>query len=350
MQIKQLPVKEFIENSNEKIIIDVRSPLEFTKGHIPGAVNIPLFNDEERKDVGTLYKKKGKKEAVLKGLEFVQPKLKSFVEEVLQIMQNRNCSEVFVYCWRGGARSESFTWLLKTSGIKAARLESGYKAYRNHVLGTFDKAYRFILLSGKTGCGKTEILMHLEKKGLQILDLEGIACHKGSAFGDLGQKKQPSPQQFENNLAYVLNRSDEQKIIWVENESPGIGGLFIPMGIRKIMEKAPIVNINLPESERIIRITKEYGGFTNERLEEKIKKISRKLGSENTKKAIDSLYMNRLEQAIKILLKYYDKTYTHYIEKHESGKTILNLDLEKDIPEKNAEIIRSEFERSFKLN
>lgn len=339
MLSKQLDIKTFLKESENQILIDVRSPSEFHKGHIPGALNIPIFNDEERKVVGTIYKKTGKKEAVLKGLEFVQPKLKSIVDNAFKLMEEKKSSKIYVYCWRGGARSESVTWLLNMSGIDAIRLNSGYKAYRNFIIEGFETKRNFILLNGKTGSGKTEILKELKNLGKQMLDLEGVACHKGSAFGDLGQNPQPTTQQFENNLFKELEKLDPKKITWLENESPGIGSVFIPSGLRKQMEESPIINIELPEKERIKRITKEYGCFDNNILIEKIDKISRRLGSEKSKLACQAIANNELEQAIEVLLKYYDKSYTHYMKKHSPERIIMSFDLEKDNPNENAKVL-----------
>ncbi|MCB9481068.1 MAG: tRNA 2-selenouridine(34) synthase MnmH [Desulfobacteraceae bacterium] len=333
---------EFIKKSENELIIDVRSPLEYQKGHIPGAVNIPVFDNEERKDIGTIYKEQGKKEAVLKGLLYVQPKLLSFVSRIYSLISDES-QEIFVYCQRGGMRSESFSWLLHTSGLKVSRLDSGYKNFRQLVLDTLEKKMEFILLGGKTGCGKTDILHELEKKGEQVLDLEKIACHKGSAFGDLGQDEQPSPQQFENNLFKKLFQFDQNKPVWVENESPGIGGLFIPLGVRNNMKNALLINIELPLNERIKRIAKEYGKFEALLLEERLKKIKKKLGPENLEKACFHLLNNEIEKTITILLNYYDKGYSHYMKKidfHENNKTI---NLEKDNPKQNAQIILNSY-------
>lgn len=339
MTLNSLKPDEFIKKSENKLIIDVRSPIEYSKGHIPNSINIPLFSNEERKDIGTIYKTTGKKEAVLKGLLYVQPKLYSFVSQIYELTSKDQDQEIFVYCHRGGLRSESFGWLLHTSSFKVTRLDSGYKGFRKFVLDTLGKKMKFILLNGKTGTGKTKILAELAKKGEQVLDLEKLACHKGSAFGDLGQKKQPSPQQFENNIFYKIINFNFEMPIWVENESPGIGNLFIPLEIRNNMKNAPLINIELPAKERINRIKKEYGQFNQAFLEERIKKVQKKLGPENLKKAIFHLYNNEIEETIKILLTYYDKGYSYYMKKidyHENNSTI---NLEKDEPLKNAEII-----------
>ena len=200
MKADSLPVEEFLTQSAHKLVIDVRAPIEYKKGHIPGAINIPLFDDLERAEIGTLYKANGKEEAVMRGLEIVSPKLTDFIK---QAKINTPSNEAYVYCFRGGMRSNSFGWLLNTAGLKVQIMQGGYKAYRNHALKQFAKTYQLILLGGATGSGKTEILHHLQNQ-IQILDLEKLAHHKGSAFGGIDQPAQFPQQLFENNMYLSL--------------------------------------------------------------------------------------------------------------------------------------------------
>ncbi len=162
MQAKGLPVEDFLNQSKNAIVIDVRSPIEFFKGHIPDAVNVPLFEDTERAEIGTMYKQKGKETAVTRGLEIVSPKMVSFVNQVKTLAEGK---KVLVYCFRGGMRSNSFAWLMNTSGLDAQILTGGYKSYRNHVLQYFEKKFKLVLIGGSTGSGKTEILKHLQALG-----------------------------------------------------------------------------------------------------------------------------------------------------------------------------------------
>src|SRR3989339_1355584 len=193
---KIISVAEFLKRGNSLPIIDVRSPGEYEHAHIPGALALPLFSNEERAEVGTIYKQRGRVQAVQKGLEFVGPKLKDFTKFALKL----NSDELLIHCWRGGMRSSAMAWLLETVGINCSLLKDGYKAYRNHVLESFDLPYKILLLGGYTGSGKTEILSALKEAGEQVVDLEGLSNHKGSAFGALGQGIQPSSEQFENTL------------------------------------------------------------------------------------------------------------------------------------------------------
>ncbi len=339
MKITMLQINEFIEKSKNNIILDVRSPAEFLNGHIPGAVNIPLFDDNERGTIGTLYKNSGREEAVLKGLEITGPKLQSLLSKVLELKKEKGCNDIFVHCWRGGLRSNSFAWMLELAEVNTFVLSGGYKAYRNHVLSVFDNEYKIVLLSGETGCGKTDILKELKKTGEQIIDLEGLAHHKGSVFGGVGRETQPTSQQFENNLSYELEKTDRSKWIWFENESPSIGRVYIPKDIVTQMKAAPVMQISLPKSEREKRILREYGDLDLSQMEDKISKLKKYLGSENCMTAIEGLHNGTLDKTISILLAYYDKTYNHYLKKY-NNKAACCLELTEDNPENNAETVK----------
>ena len=190
-------------------LFDVRSPCEYAHAHIPGAINLPLFSDEERKIIGTLYKQEGSEQAIERGLEFVGPKLADFVKKAKKLP-----SPITVYCARGGMRSEAMQRLFSFAGIPSRRLEGGYKTYRQQVLATFQKPWKLLVISGLTGCGKTEFIRN---SGKPAIDLEELARHRGSAFGWLGA--QPSTEHFENLLAEKLNQCDPDLPILVENES-----------------------------------------------------------------------------------------------------------------------------------
>jgi tRNA 2-selenouridine synthase len=189
--IQRLTIKDFLQQSKDHVLLDVRSPGEYKHAHIPSAISFPLFTDEERKIVGTTYKQKSREDAIKIGLDFFGPKMRKMIEEVEHIISKRqtaNASEanlklVFVYCWRGGMRSAAIAWLLDLYGFKVHALAGGYKSFRNYVLQTFEQPFQFKILGGYTGSGKTEVLNELEKQGETIIDLEKIASHKGSAFG-----------------------------------------------------------------------------------------------------------------------------------------------------------------------
>ena len=186
-------------------LIDVRSPSEYYKGHMPNSINIPLFDNYERSIIGTIYKKEGRKKAVIEGLKFFEQKMEILLDNLfMNIESNKNISEnnnkeffIRIYCSRGGMRSQSIAWLLEKYKLNPITLNGGYKTYRRWILDCFSKKWNIIIIGGKTGSGKTKLLSLLDKYKYQTLDLEGFACHRGSTFGGLGMKKQPSNEQFE---------------------------------------------------------------------------------------------------------------------------------------------------------
>jgi tRNA 2-selenouridine synthase len=335
MKADSLPVEEFLIQSSNKLLIDVRAPLEFRKGHIPGAINIPLFDDLERAEIGTLYKSLGKDDAVMRGLEIVAPKLTEFIKETKKNSLN---NEVFIYCFRGGMRSNSFGWLLNTAGLKVKIMAGGYKAYRNQVLKNFDKDYKLVLLGGATGSGKTEILSYL-KKSIPVLDLEDLANHKGSAFGGINQPAQLTQQLFENNLNDALEKLPIGKIIMVEDESMSIGYNKIPYSFWLKMKAAPIIKIGVPFGLRVKRLVKEYGDADVEALKKSIKNISQQLGPNQFKECNILLDEGKLEEVAAITLKYYDRAY-EYNHTKKNITTIIPVETNTDNAEYNAELIK----------
>lgn len=310
-----LDIDKFISQSYlAGSIIDVRTPKEFQQGHIPGAVNIPLFSNDERVIIGTIYKQQGKQKAILKGLEFVGPKMVDIVAKA-QLVAKNNC--IYIHCWRGGMRSGSVAWLLELYGIRVFTLKEGYKSFRNFALNSFSTPFNLIVLGGKTGSGKTEILAKLKELGEQIIDLEKIAVHKGSAFGALGEKLQPSQEQFENELGCLMHKFDSTKRVWIEDESRLIGTKVIPEKLWLQIRIAKMFYIDVPLEDRINYLTKEYGQFSTEQLKQSVLKISKRLGNLQTKNALTALQENDLKTTCKICLSYYDKSYTHGIQQRE---------------------------------
>lgn len=296
-------------------LLDVRSPSEFTQGHIPGAVSFPLFTNEERAEVGTLYKRLGKEAAVKLGLKFVGPKLSSFIEiaESLAIPNKR----FRLYCWRGGMRSSSLAWLLETAGFECFVLEGGYKIFRRWALEQFTKTYSFLVLGGLTGSGKTDLLHHLEKLHEQIIDLEKLARHSGSSFGHLGHPKQPSTEHFENGLAYHLSLLDINTPIWIEDESRMIGTCHIPEGIWTQMRHARLLWIECSKEERIERLLQAYGNHAPNSLIRATERLSKKLGEVRMKQAVQHIQNCDLEKALSVILDYYDQAYLYSCKRRE---------------------------------
>lgn len=308
MQANGLPVEGFLQHSKEGIIIDVRSPIEYFKGHIPRAINVPLFEDAERAEIGTMYKQKGKETAVTRGLEIVSPKMVHFVTQVKAIAQGRR---VFVYCFRGGMRSNSFAWLMNTSGLEAQILTGGYKAFRNYVLQYFGQKFKLVLLGGSTGSGKTEILKHLAALGIQSVDLEAIAHHKGSAFGAINEPQQWPQQNFEHQLFDAFNSLNLAQLIVLEDESQSIGFNKIPHPLWLQMKKAPIIKFDIPFELRVQKLVDDYTTTDINALKASVLKISEKLGGDNAKLCLQYLDEGKLADVARRALQYYDKAYAH---------------------------------------
>ncbi len=307
-----IDIDEFLTRSAGSLLLDVRSPGEFAHAHIPGAVHFPLFTDEERKVVGTAYKQQSREEAIKIGLDYFGVKMRPMVEEVERLLQERSLDKqqhsVLVHCWRGGMRSAGVAWLLDLYGFKVCTLKGGYKAFRNWALSQFELPYNLRVLGGYTGSGKTVILEELRRANEQVIDLEEIAQHRGSAFGGIG-KQQPTQEQFENDLALQLTRLNPGKVIWIEDESQRIGQLQLPGALWKNMQSAASVFIEIPFDERLDYITNEYGTLPLPELEASILRIKKKLGGLETKNAIHCLHDGDLAGCFGILLRYYDKCY-----------------------------------------
>lgn len=320
MASQKLSIEEFLDLTLRYPVLDVRSPGEYTHAHIPGAVSLPLFDDEERKVVGTSYKQQSREAAIKIGLDYFGPKMRKMVEFVEQLVEQRNEAgdkTVLVHCWRGGMRSGAVAWLLDLYGFKVYLLEGGYKAYRNWVLEQFRQDFNFIVVGGNTGSGKTLVLEELRKRGHAVLDLEGIARHKGSAFGGMGKEPQPSTEMFENIAAFELfrmTRSNTDQLIWVEDESQRIGDLNMPIELWNTFRIKPLFFLDIPFEKRLDYIVKDYGVYPKEVLINAIVRIQKRLGGLETKTAVTCLLENDTKGCFEILLKYYDKHYRKALE------------------------------------
>ncbi len=305
-------------------LVDARSEGEFAQSHIPGAINIPILNNAERIKVGTLYKQAGPEKATLKGFELVGPRFHLIQREALRNFPNK---KVMLYCWRGGMRSQVLSWLLTQVGFEVYRLAGGYKTYRTFTFNEVRKPYPLLVLGGKTGAAKTVLLQKLKERGEQVVDLEGLANHKGSSFGAIGLPGQPTVEQFENLLAEQLRKIQPDRAIWVENESRRIGRIILPDPFFLQMTQSPRIEIEKTDTERIAHIAREYAGLDQVELSDAVLRLQKRLGGDRTKQAVEAIQANQPEIWIPILLQYYDKTYSYDLARHEVSKTIhLNLE------------------------
>lgn len=330
--IPSLSVPEFLASPGP--IVDVRSPAEFEQARIPGAVNVPLFSDAERAQVGTCYKQQGRDAAVELGLTFVGPKMAAMVRQTKDLAGDRR---VRVHCWRGGMRSASVAWLLDTAGFQVNTLVGGYKAFRRWCLAQFEQPKPIAILGGMTGTGKTDILHALAELGDPVLDLEGLANHRGSSYGGLTQPPQPSTEQFENAIALQWHQFDPQRLIWIEGESRCIGTCRIPEALFAQMMSAPVVQVKRSRSERIAYLVEIYGLARRDGLIQATERIRKRLGGDRTQTAVRAIQQGDLASAANIILDYYDKTYTYDLERRESP--ILTLDVSQQTAIASARIL-----------
>lgn len=301
-------------------IIDVRTPKEFAQGHVPKAVNIPLFSDSERHEVGKIYNNQSQESAIEAGYKFVNPKLDSFINESRIIAPEL---KLIVYCWRGGLRSNSFAKHLSDNGFEDVKvIIGGYKSYRNFVFESLAKPVNIKLLGGYTGSGKTHILHELRNSGKQIIDLEALAHHKGSTFGGIGQGEQPSVEQFGNMLEFELSKLNLTEPVWVEDESHNIGRIEIPVQFFDQMQKSTIFFIDIPKEERAKHLVSEYANCDKQALADSVARISKRLGLQNSNYAIELIEKDEFYEVALITLHYYDKFYLKDINKRSSQKII----------------------------
>ncbi len=311
---QRIGVEHFVENE-DAVIFDVRSPAEFAKGHIPGAVNLPVFSDEERAKVGTLYKHAGQKEATLLGLEIAGAKLRSLVEQAEVLAGGKRIAHV--HCWRGGNRSGSVAWLLAFNGFHVRVLEGGYKAYRRKAIELFSRPWKHVIVGGYTGSGKTELLHQLQSMGEQVVDLEALAHHKGSAFGSIGMQPQPTQEQFENNIARHMWTFDENEPVWFEDESYKIGQRCWPQDLWKQRRDAPVLFCSVPRKQRIDFLVAGYGNASTSELRRSLGGIQDRLGGMRFAEAVDALDQGDLERVVEIVLDYYDQSYAFGLSKND---------------------------------
>ncbi|MCO5233336.1 MAG: tRNA 2-selenouridine(34) synthase MnmH [Chitinophagales bacterium] len=331
--IKRISFQEYISDFSSLPLLDVRTPLEFDHGHILNALNLPLFSNEERVNVGTTYKQSGREKAILLGFDIVGTKWRGFIETALVIAPDK---KIGVYCWRGGMRSGSLAWALDFYGFEVYVIQGGYKAYRNWVLQQFDLKYPLLVLGGMTGSHKTEVLKEFTKLGRQVIDLEELAQHKGSAFGSKNYLSQPTQEQFENKLATILYHFDLNKKIWVEDESYRIGQIIIPKNFWIQMQSDLLIELKISHEERVQYLLKEYGVLDKKFLTDATSNIRKRLGPQHYKAALIALEEDRIQDFIEIVLVYYDKAYQFCLLKRDSQK-VLGMDIQYESSEKAAQ-------------
>jgi len=319
MSLNSLPLEDFLRT--EGAILDVRSPGEFEQGHLPGALNLPLFSNEERAKIGTIYKQICPEKAVEEGFKLVGPRLHAFILEAKQL-----CSPGLgarIHCWRGGMRSEFVANILRMAGLTAYTLKGGYKTFRRWTLSTLELPLSLKVVGGLTGSGKTEILKSLKELGEQTLDLEAFAGHRGSSFGILGKPPQISHEQFENALAFAIHHLDHTRPIWLEDESRNLGQCAIPNQLFFQMSNAPLFLVERPITERLAILREDYSHFPSEELCFATQKLKKRLGDVRTQEICSLFHDQKFDEAVTLLLSYYDPSYSYTLKKR--SQLILRL-------------------------
>ncbi|MGB3618769.1 MAG: tRNA 2-selenouridine(34) synthase MnmH [Catalinimonas sp.] len=331
-----LSASDFLTQARNKPVLDVRAPAEFAHGHIPGARSVPLFTDEERATVGTTYKQVSRDEALKVGLEFVGPKMRTLVEAAEAVAPDRR---VLVHCWRGGMRSGSVAWLLQTAGFAVDTLAGGYQGYRRQLMDDFAAPRPLVMLGGETGSGKTAILHALGDLDQAVVDLEGLAHHRGSAFGGIGLPPQPTTEQFHNDLHARWQAADPTCPLWVEDESFSIGTVQVPAPLWEQMKAARVVHVRVPRAARVERLVAEYGVLDQGELAAAIRRIQKRLGPQHVPELIQVLGEGDLHQVADRLLDYYDKSYRRGLARRPSDQRI-EVDCPTGDPVDNARRVR----------
>ncbi|MDD4237170.1 MAG: tRNA 2-selenouridine(34) synthase MnmH [Desulfotomaculaceae bacterium] len=312
--VEEITIEEAL-NLKNFILIDVRSEDEFAEATIPGAVNIPVFENEERAAIGTLYHQAGPDPARRLGLKLIAPKLPQKITTVDQLAGDRNLA---VFCWRGGQRSQFMAGMLDTMGYHVYRVIGGYKSYRQYVNAYLDReelAQRAVVLHGLTGVGKTEVLVGLEAKGLPALDLEGLAVHRGSVYGKIGLTPSPSQKAFESYIVKFLTNIGENSIFIVECESRRIGNLLVPSPLMTSIRTGIRVLLYAPIDQRVKRIQAVYTsgpGSNIKELQMATASLEKKIGRARVESLNSMLAEGNFNPVFMYLLqRYYDPLYKY---------------------------------------
>ena len=304
-------------------IVDARTPLEFADDHLPGAINVPILTNAERVEIGTLYKQQGPLVARLRGLELTCHRFPAIVTTITEAAAGR---PILVYCWRGGLRSESIALLLEMSGQPVAKLLGGYKAFHQLVSSFFENMslpVQLVVLHGMTGSGKTEFLNQLPASDWTVIDLEGLARHRGSAFGSLGLGEQPPQKRFETLLWDAFRKAPLDRPIVVEGESKRIGRVTLPGNLHEVMAEGTKIWCEVSVATRVKRLAAEYARTDYQQpMAEALERIKKKLGGDHYTDLQQRLATWDVEGLAQGLIEhYYDKLY-YRVRKWEPQATI----------------------------
>lgn len=311
------------------VLIDVRTPKEFLLEKVPNSINIPVLFDEERVSVGTTYVQQSKETAKKIGVEFISKRLPKIFEQVQEL--SKKYSKLVFMCARGGMRSSSITALFASLGYRVLKLDGGYKAYRDFILNRLpieNEKFKYLVIHGRTGVGKTKILNRMNELGVSVMNLEKMASHKGSFFGALGEKFPQSQKRFDGEIFEFL-RTCKTKYIVVESESKRIGNLYVPESVYSSMTGGKHIFINTSISKRVDILMEDYGNVAIEEMEKCIMKVARYISKEKLNNYLKLLYSKKLRELGELLIiQYYDPLYEISINKHEFEFSIAYEEIE----------------------
>ncbi len=297
------------------LLVDARSPDEFAEATIPGAINVPILDNAERAEVGTLYKQVGKREARQRGVEIVAPKIPAMIAQIAK-QQAGTSQPVVVFCWRGGMRSLALTQFLELAGTPARQLAGGHKGFRRYVLDYFEQGVwaKLVVFRGLTGVGKTHYLHRLAEQGYSIVDLEGLANHRGSAFGNLGLPPQPNQKMFESLLWDELRKVPCDGYILAEGESRHIGRIALPARVYQTLQIERSIWLNASLQARVRNILADYPAVDQlkEEFTQPIRALKDKLGKETMNRYLLLLEEGNWSELVnELMVNYYDPLYRH---------------------------------------
>jgi len=297
------------------LLVDARSPGEFASATIPGAINVPILDDDQRAEIGTLYKQAGRQAARRRGVEIVAPKIPALIEQVAAAREAGSPPAV-VFCWRGGMRSRALSQFLELAGIPARQMAGGHKAFRSHVRAFLEHGRwgRLLVLRGLTGVGKTRLLQCLADAGYPVVDLEGLAKHRGSAFGHLGLSAQPTQRMFEALLWDALRQVAPSGYALTEGESRHIGRLILPQRVYQALQQEVSLWVEAPLARRVANILAEYPARDSlrEDFARPIMALKGRLGQQTVEELLGLLSAGAWEDLVQqLMLKYYDPLYRH---------------------------------------
>ncbi|SHJ53881.1 tRNA 2-selenouridine synthase [Dethiosulfatibacter aminovorans DSM 17477] len=314
----ELPYEKFNENA---IFIDVRTEMEYEESHIPNSINIPLFTNEERKEIGTAYKQESVDQARRLGVKYASRKMNETFEKLLELRGDHN-QRLVAYCARGGYRSTFFSTAFSSIGISVLKMKGGYKAYRKYVMETlpiYNDEVEYIVVHGNTGTGKTDILKNLREKGLDVLDLEGAANHRGSLLGSIGLGECKSQKQFESNILEQMSAFKTDHV-YVEAESRRIGKVMVPKYIHEKMRDGKHIFVSGDIDYRVGIIKKDYIARENWKEEsmEALDTLLKYMDKSRVAELKDSLEKGDVDGVIKkLMLEYYDPMYMNKSDTYE---------------------------------